>query len=105
MKIRFEIEVEFGKDEQKEFEDVDSFIEEMIKLGLRPDKRAKDKKRLKLLENVKEPPPYKHAPRRPLTDKNKMAILKFTKDDKDYIKYTNKMKKKHLVYFLHSIKI
>ena len=30
MKIRFEIEVEFGKDEQKEFEDVDSFIEEMI---------------------------------------------------------------------------
>ena len=30
MKIRFEIEVEFGEDEKKEFEDVDSFIEEMI---------------------------------------------------------------------------
>lgn len=30
MKIKFEIEIEYGKDEQKEFEDIDSFIEEMI---------------------------------------------------------------------------
>ena len=30
MKIRFEIEIEYGEDEQKEFEDVDSFIQEMI---------------------------------------------------------------------------
>ena len=30
MKIRFEVEIEYGEDEQKEFEDVDSFIQEMI---------------------------------------------------------------------------
>jgi hypothetical protein len=30
MKIKFEILIEYGKDEQKEFGDVDSFIEEMI---------------------------------------------------------------------------
>ena len=30
MKIKFEIEFEYGKDEQKEFEDIDSFIQEMI---------------------------------------------------------------------------
>jgi len=30
MKIKFEIELEYGEDEKKEFEDVDSFIQEMI---------------------------------------------------------------------------
>ena len=30
MKIKFEIELEYGEDEEKEFEDVDSFIQEMI---------------------------------------------------------------------------
>ena len=30
MKIKFEIEIEYGEDEEKEFEDIDSFIEEMI---------------------------------------------------------------------------
>lgn len=30
MKIRFEIEIEYGEDEEKEFEDIESFIEEMI---------------------------------------------------------------------------
>ena len=30
MKIRFEIEIEYGTEEQKEFEDIDSFIQEMI---------------------------------------------------------------------------
>lgn len=30
MKIKFEIEIEYGEDEQKQFEDVDSFIQEMI---------------------------------------------------------------------------
>ena len=30
MKIKFEIEIEYGEDEQKEFEDIDSFIQEMI---------------------------------------------------------------------------
>ena len=30
MKIKFEIEVEYGEDEEKEFEDIDSFIQEMI---------------------------------------------------------------------------
>ena len=30
MKIKFEIEFEYGEDEEKEFEDIESFIEEMI---------------------------------------------------------------------------
>ena len=30
MKIRFEVEIEYGEDEEKEFEDIESFIEEMI---------------------------------------------------------------------------
>ena len=30
MKIKFEIEIEYGEDEEKEFEDIESFIEEMI---------------------------------------------------------------------------
>lgn len=30
MKIKFEIELEYGEDEEKEFEDIESFIEEMI---------------------------------------------------------------------------
>ena len=30
MKIKFEIELEYGEDEEKEFEDIDSFILEMI---------------------------------------------------------------------------
>lgn len=30
MKIKFEIELEYGEDEEKEFEDIDSFIQEMI---------------------------------------------------------------------------
>ena len=30
MKIRFEVEIEYGEDEKKEIEDVDSFIQEMI---------------------------------------------------------------------------
>ena len=30
MKIKFEIELEYGEDEKKEFEDVESFIQEMI---------------------------------------------------------------------------
>ena len=30
MKIKFEIELEYGEDEEKEFEDIESFIQEMI---------------------------------------------------------------------------
>lgn len=30
MKIKFEIELEYGEDEEKEFESVEAFIEEMI---------------------------------------------------------------------------
>ena len=30
MKIRFEVEIEYGEEEKKQFEDVDSFIQEMI---------------------------------------------------------------------------
>ena len=30
MKIKFEIEFEYGPEEQKEFEDIESFIQEMI---------------------------------------------------------------------------
>ena len=30
MKVKFEIELEYGEDEEKEFGDVESFIEEMI---------------------------------------------------------------------------
>ena len=30
MKIKFEIEIEYGEDEEKEFEDIESFIQEMI---------------------------------------------------------------------------